>query len=91
MNAGANAFGNQDLPIRVATVAALRGGFLKMKNDGKIVCLAFGLYFKNNSFRQIADTLSQFYSVKVDHSTILCWAHRFVQVAKDFVDSLPGP
>ena len=48
-------------------------GFLKMKNDGKIVCLALDLYFKGNSFRKIADTLSQFYGVKVEHSTIIRW------------------
>ena len=63
-------------------------GFLKMKNDGKIVCLALDLYFKKNSFRQIADTLSQFYNVKVDHSTLIRWMQKYVTIARDFVDSL---
>lgn len=63
-------------------------GFLKMKNDGKIVCLALDLYFKGNSFRKIADTLSQFYGVKVEHSTIIRWLQKYVQIAKDFVDDL---
>lgn len=63
-------------------------GFLKMKNDGKIVCLALDLYFKGNSFRKIADTLSQFYGVNVEHSTIIRWLQKYVQIARDFVDDL---
>lgn len=63
-------------------------GFLKMKNDGKIVCLALDLYFKGNSFRKIADTLSQFYNVKVEHSTIIRWLQKYVTIAKEFVDDL---
>jgi transposase-like protein len=63
-------------------------GFLKMKNDGKIVCLALDLYFKGNSFRKIADTLSQFYGVSVEHSTIIRWLQKYVQIAKAFVDDL---
>lgn len=63
-------------------------GFLKMKNDGKIVCLALDLYFKGNSFRKIADTLSQFYGVGVAHSTIIRWMHKYVGIAKEFVDGL---
>jgi len=63
-------------------------GFLKMRNDGKIVCLALDLYFKGNSFRKIADTLSQFYGVKVEHSTIIRWLQKYVRIAKAFVDDL---
>jgi len=63
-------------------------GFLKMKNDGKIVCLALDLYFKGNSFRKIADTLSQFYGLDVEHSTIIRWLQKYVKIAKEFVDDL---
>jgi transposase-like protein len=63
-------------------------GFLKMKNDGKIVCLALDLYFKGNSFRKIADTLSQFYGVNVEHSTIIRWLQKYVEIARAFVDDL---
>lgn len=63
-------------------------GFLKMKNDGKIVCLALDLFFKGNSFRKIADTLEQFYSVNVEHSTIIRWLQKYVKIAKEFVDGL---
>jgi transposase-like protein len=63
-------------------------GFLKMKNDGKIVCLALDLYFKGNSFREIADTLSQFYNVNVEHSTVIRWLQKYVRIAKAFVDDL---
>jgi transposase-like protein len=63
-------------------------GFLKMKSDGKIVCLALDLYFKGNSFRKIADTLSQFYGVNVEHSTIIRWLQKYVEIAKAFVDDL---
>ena len=63
-------------------------GFLKMKSDGKIVCLALDLYFKGNSFRKIADTLSQFYGVNVEHSTIIRWLQKYVGIARDFVDDL---
>ncbi len=63
-------------------------GFVKMKNDGKIVCLALDLYFKNNSFRQIKDTIEQFYGIKLAHSTILRWVQKYVKVAREFVDGL---
>lgn len=63
-------------------------GFLKMKNDGKIVSLALDLYFKGNSFRKIADTLSQFYGLNVEHSTIIRWLQKYVKIAKEFVDGL---
>ncbi len=66
-------------------------GFLKMKNDGKIVCLALDLYFKGNSFRKIADTLEQFYNVNVEHSTIIRWLQKYVQIAREFVDGLRPP
>lgn len=66
-------------------------GFLKMKNDGKIVCLALDLYFKGNSFKKIADTLEQFFSVNVEHSTIIRWLQKYVQIAKEFVDRLRPP
>jgi transposase-like protein len=59
-----------------------------MRNDGKIVCLALDLYFKGNSFRKIADTLSQFYGVNVEHSTIIRWLQKYVKIAKAFVDDL---
>ena len=63
-------------------------GFIKMKNDGKLVCLALDLYFKGNSFRKIKDTLEQFYSINVEHSTIIRWVQKYVQIAKEFVDGL---
>jgi len=66
-------------------------GFIKMKNDGKLVCLALDLYFKGNSFRKIKDTLEQFYAIKVEHSTIIRWVQKYVKIAKDFVDGLPPP
>ena len=63
-------------------------GFVKMKNDGKIVCLALDLYFKGNSFHKIKDTLEQFYNIRVEHSTIIRWVQKYVQIAKEFVDGL---
>ena len=66
-------------------------GFLKMKNDGKLVCLALDLYFKGNSFRKIKDTLEQFYSIKVEHSTIIRWVQKYVKIAKEFADELHAP
>lgn len=63
-------------------------GFLKMKNDGKLVCLALDLFFKGNSFRKIKDTLEQFYNIKVEHSTIIRWVQKYVKIAKEFVDGL---
>ncbi|MEM3637603.1 MAG: DDE-type integrase/transposase/recombinase [Conexivisphaerales archaeon] len=34
------------------------------------------------------DTLEQFYSIKVEHSTIIRWVQKYVQIVKEFVDGL---
>ncbi len=45
MNAGANAFGNQDFPVKIATVPALNEPVTLWGSELKIVCI--GLYPRN--------------------------------------------
>jgi transposase-like protein len=63
-------------------------GFVKMKHDGEIVAVAITLYFKGQSYRSVVDTIEQIYGIVVDHSTVIRWMQKYVQLAKAFVDGL---
>jgi transposase-like protein len=63
-------------------------GFEKMKATPQVVTVALDLYFKGISLRKIVDHLEQFYSVKVTHVAVFKWIKKYVQLMKDYVDSL---
>ena len=66
-------------------------GFEHSKKNPRIITLAIDLYFKGVSLRKVADHIKQFHSVKVDHTSVLDWIHRFADEVAPFVDSLTPP
>ncbi len=66
-------------------------GFEHSKKNARIITLAIDLYFKGVSLRKVADHVKQFHNVKVDHTSILDWLHRFADEVAPFVDSLTPP
>ncbi|MEM2912409.1 MAG: IS6 family transposase [Candidatus Bathyarchaeia archaeon] len=62
-------------------------GFLKMKNNPKIITLVMDLYFKGISYRKIVDHLKQFYGLKISHVALIKWIRKYVQLMKAYVDS----
>jgi transposase-like protein len=66
-------------------------GFEHSKKNPRIITLAIDLYFKGVSLRKVADHIKQFHNVKVDHTSILDWLHRFADEVAPFVDSITPP
>jgi transposase-like protein len=66
-------------------------GFERSKKNPRIITLAIDLYFKGVSLRKVADHIKQFHNVKVDHTSVLDWIHRFADEVAPFVDSLNPP
>ena len=56
------------------------------KANSKIIALTMDLYYKGLSLRKIADTLFQFYGLKLHHDTIRVWINTFMDKIKEFVD-----
>ncbi|MBI4394030.1 MAG: DDE-type integrase/transposase/recombinase [Euryarchaeota archaeon] len=63
-------------------------GFKRLKGDAKVICLVLDLYFKGVSLRGIADTLEQFFGVKVGHVTVYNWLSRYVRLLNDYAEDL---
>ncbi len=63
-------------------------GFQKMRHKPELVTLTLDLFFKGLSLRKIADHLTQFYQLKIHHTTVLRWIQKYVQVMKVYVDEL---
>jgi len=63
-------------------------GFQKMRYKPELVTLTLDLYFKGLSLRKITDHLTQFYRLKINHTTILRWIQKYVQIMKAYVDEL---
>lgn len=56
------------------------------KANGKLIALAMDLYFKGLSFRKIADTIYQFYGIRIHHDTIRRWIRKFMAKIKEYVE-----
>ncbi len=52
------------------------------KANGKLIALSMDLYFKGLSLRKIADTIYQFYGIKIHHDTIRRWINKFMSRIK---------
>ncbi len=63
-------------------------GFEGAKKNPRIITLAIDLYFKGVSLRKVADHIKQFHNVRVDHTSVLDWIHRFADEVAPFADSL---
>lgn len=57
----------------------------RVKGNAKIVTLALDLYFKGLSFRDISDTILQFYNLGVHFDTIRRWVMKFTKIMNEYV------
>ncbi len=62
--------------------------FAKIKADPKVVTLCMDLYYKGLSFRDIKDTLNQFFGIGLHHETVRRWIMRYTQTINDHVKDL---
>jgi len=58
------------------------------KATAKLITLCMDLYFKGLSYRKIADTLFQFYDLKVHHETVRRWINKFMKAINKYVKTL---
>lgn len=63
-------------------------GFEKMRANPHAITVALDLYFKGVSLRKIVDHLAQFERVNVSHVAILKWIQKYVELMRDYVDTL---
>jgi len=66
----------------------IEDGFSRMKADPKTITSALDLYFKGVSLRKVIDHLSQFYGVKVYHTTVLRWIQKYTELINIYVEDL---
>ncbi len=59
-----------------------------IKGDENTVILAIDLYLKGVSYRGIADSLKQFYGLKVSHITVMNWINKFMKIINEYVKNL---
>lgn len=62
--------------------------FAKFKANPKIITLCMDLYYKGLSLRDIADTIYQFYNIKLHHETIRRWIMKFTVAMNNYVNQL---
>ncbi len=58
------------------------------KANGKLIALSMDLYFKGLSYRKIADTIYQFYGIKIHHDTIRRWISKFMNKINEHVNKI---
>ncbi len=58
------------------------------KVNAKLIALTMDLYFKGLSTRKIADTIYQFYEIKLHHETIRRWINTFMGKIREHTDKL---
>jgi len=60
----------------------------KIKGNTDTVIMAIDLYMKGVSYRGIADSLNQFYGLKITHVTVMNWVKKYMRMINDYTDSL---
>ena len=58
------------------------------KANTKLIALTMDLYFKGLSLRKIADTIYQFYGIRVHHETIRTWINVYMAKINEYVNNL---
>jgi transposase-like protein len=58
------------------------------KANGELIALTMDLYFKGLSLRKLADTIYQFYGLKLHHETIRRWIRNFMGKMNEYVNKL---
>ena len=56
------------------------------KGNTKLIALCMDLYFKGLSLRKIADTIYQFYGIRLHHDTIRRWINTFMTKITEYVN-----
>jgi len=59
-----------------------------LKVNSKMAILTMDLFYKGLSLRDIADTIYQFYGIKIHHETIRRWITRFTQIMNEYTKKL---
>lgn len=60
----------------------------KIKGNSETVITAIDLYMKGVSYRGIADSIKQFYGLKVTHPTIMSWVNTYMAKINSYVSGL---
>ncbi len=60
----------------------------KIKGNEDTIIIAIDLYMKGVSYRGIADSIKQFYGLKVTHPTIMSWVNTFMGKINAYVDTM---
>src|SRR3989344_2603533 len=60
----------------------------KVKGNTDCIITAIDLYMKGVSYRGIADSIRQFYGLKVTHPTIMNWVNTFMGKINAYVDTM---
>lgn len=60
----------------------------KIKGNEDTIITAIDLYMKGVSYRGIADSIKQFYGLKVTHPTIMSWVNTFMGKINAYVDTM---
>lgn len=63
-------------------------GFLRMRNNPKIITMSVDMYLSNLSSRKMRNQLLRHLSEKVSHITILDWVRKYVLKVHKFVEKL---
>jgi transposase-like protein len=81
--------GKQEYRCRACGRAFVQNeGFARIKANPRAVCLALDLHFKGISLRQLADTLEQFFGLRVSHATVYRWLQRYVTLITEYASTL---
>jgi transposase-like protein len=60
----------------------------KVKGNENTIITAIDLYMKGVSFRGIADSIKQFYGLKVTHVTVMNWINTYMEKINNYVNTL---
>ena len=56
------------------------------KANGQLIALTMDLYYKGLSLRDIADTIYQFYGIKLHHETVRRWINKFMRKINEYIE-----
>lgn len=57
-------------------------------SNSNIIALTMDLYFKGMSYRKITDILNQHYKLKLAHTTVMRWTHKFMGRINNYTEKL---
>jgi len=63
-------------------------GFEHLRKGSEVVAKALDLYFKGLSLRKVAEHITEFYGVSVNHVVVYKWIKNYVELIRDYVEHL---